>query len=172
MSDGSMRGSPFGGPSVRDDVEREIQSHLALRADELVPAGWDQDEARIEAERLFGDRAAISRECRRVTERHQRAVRRAKMWRSVWQDTKNAVRGWRGAQFLPGGFGRGAERLSFDVAATVYEEDDLFRWTPDGGSRDRWRSNCPSCSSRDRRPPVARAAWGCSMIRSGGNSPS
>jgi putative ABC transport system permease protein len=74
-------------------VEREIRAHLAFRAEELEQAGWPPDEARREAERLFGDRVAISEECRQLTRRHDRAVRRTKMWGSVWQDLRHTVRG-------------------------------------------------------------------------------
>jgi putative ABC transport system permease protein len=79
--------------SPREDVDREIRAHLALRAEELEQAGWAAEEARREAERLFGDRRAIADECRRLTERHDRSMRRAKMWGSVWSDLKYAVRG-------------------------------------------------------------------------------
>ena len=32
---------------TRDDVEREIRSHIALRAEELERAGWAAEEARV-----------------------------------------------------------------------------------------------------------------------------
>jgi putative ABC transport system permease protein len=88
VRDGAVRGL-----SPREDVEREIRAHLAFRAEELEQAGWPPDEARREAERLFGDRVAISEECRQLTRRHDRAVRRTKMWGSVWQDLRHTVRG-------------------------------------------------------------------------------
>ena len=89
MSGGRPRaGSVFGRGSPREDVEREIRAHIALRAEELEEAGWSPREALEEAERLFGDRASIAEECRRVTERHDRSVRRAKMWGSFMQDGK------------------------------------------------------------------------------------
>jgi predicted permease len=84
--------SVFARTSAREDVDREIRSHLALRAEELEQAGWSPAEAREEAGRLFGNRAAIAEECRRVTERHDRSVRRAKMWGSIWHDVKYALR--------------------------------------------------------------------------------
>ena len=45
-----------------------------------------------EAARLFGDRDAIAAECRRITERHDRAVRRTKMWGAVLHDLRYAAR--------------------------------------------------------------------------------
>jgi hypothetical protein len=38
----------------RDEIRRELETHLAERTDELVAAGWSQGEARQRAEREFG----------------------------------------------------------------------------------------------------------------------
>ena len=86
------RGSVFSRTSAREDVEREVRAHLALRAEELEDAGWSQEGAAREAERLFGDRSSIEAECRKITERHDRAVRRTKMWGAMLSDMKYAVR--------------------------------------------------------------------------------
>jgi putative ABC transport system permease protein len=93
MSRGWRRsGRVFGRSSAREDVDREIRSHLEFRAEELQGAGWTTDKARREAERLFGDRRAISEACRRVTERHDRSVRRDMMWGAILQDLSYAIR--------------------------------------------------------------------------------
>lgn len=43
-------------PAPDDSVAWEIEHHLAELADRLVAQGWDENEARREAERRFGDR--------------------------------------------------------------------------------------------------------------------
>jgi putative ABC transport system permease protein len=78
--------------SARDDIDREIGSHLDLRAEELEQEGWSVEEARIEAARLFGDRSTIAAECRRVIERQDRAKRRTMMWDAVVNDARYALR--------------------------------------------------------------------------------
>lgn len=86
------RGSVFSRMSAQEDADREIRAHLALRAEELEQDGWSAAEARRESERLFGDRQAIAAECRRITERHDRTVRRAKMWGAILHDLRYAAR--------------------------------------------------------------------------------
>jgi predicted permease len=132
------RGSVFSRISPREDADREIRSHLALRSEELEQAGWGPEEARREAERLFGDRRAIADECRRLTERHDRAVRRAKMWGSVWNDLRYSVRGlarspgFTLAAVLTLGVGIGANTAIFSVVHGVlmkplpYEEPEAL----------------------------------------------
>ena len=82
----------FSGPSVSEDVDREIRAHLALRAQELIDRGWDASAAEDEALRLFGDRATVARACTQITMSHDRAVGRAKMLENVWQDIRYGVR--------------------------------------------------------------------------------
>ncbi len=158
MSGGRPRaGSVFGRGSPREDVEREIRAHIALRAEELEEAGWSPREALEEAERLFGDRASIAEECRRVTERHDRSVRRAKMWGSFMHDVKYALRalarspGFTLAGVLTLAIGIGANAAIFSVVYGVllkplpYDEPEalvqLFELRNDGGTMSvAWRN--------------------------------
>lgn len=78
--------------SAREDAERELEAHVSLRAAELVEGGWDARDAEVEARRLLGDKDAIARECADVTEKHHRAVRRARVVEAMIQDLRYAVR--------------------------------------------------------------------------------
>lgn len=125
MGRGGERRRPFGGPSPEEDVEREIRAHLALRAEELEQAGWSPEDARVEAQRLFGDREAIESECSKITESHDRAVRRWEMWSGIFQDVQYAVRTlWRSpgftlASLLTLAVGIGANAAIFSVTYAV-----------------------------------------------------
>jgi hypothetical protein len=60
------RGRIFPRFSAGEDVERELEAHVAMRADELVADGWSPEEAKQEAHRLLGDRRALERECAEI----------------------------------------------------------------------------------------------------------
>ncbi|MEJ2204663.1 MAG: ABC transporter permease [Gemmatimonadota bacterium] len=77
---------------VSEDVEREIEAHIALHVEELVGAGWDPRAAREEALRRFGDRDRIAAAAAAVTRRHHRAVGRMEMFDTLWQDIRYGVR--------------------------------------------------------------------------------
>jgi len=78
--------------TVREDVDRELESHIALRAEELVAEGWEPAAAREEAARLLGDTTEIARACVGIVRGHQKAVRRAGMVEAVWQDLRFGLR--------------------------------------------------------------------------------
>ena len=84
---------------LHEDVRREIEAHLALRADELVAAGWEPGAARAEARRAFGDVDALSSECRHITRRARRTRRRVEMLGALGQDL---VFAWRMLRRAPG----------------------------------------------------------------------
>lgn len=84
--------SVLGARSVADDVDREIEAHLAMRAEELEAEGWDPAAAREEARRLFGDRDQVSRACRAIAKSHRRVVGRMMMLEAIWKDVRYAAR--------------------------------------------------------------------------------
>ena len=88
----SRREGVFPRFSIRDDVERELDVHVALRAEELVREGWDPAEATVEARRLLGDRTDIASECVEIVSSHQRAERRARIVDGIVQDVKYGAR--------------------------------------------------------------------------------
>lgn len=77
---------------VPEDVRRELESHIAMKVEELVGLGWTQAAAKAEAERVFGDAATIEAECLAYAERQRRTVRRARLFDTLWQDVRQGVR--------------------------------------------------------------------------------
>ncbi|HTO73697.1 MAG TPA: ABC transporter permease, partial [Gemmatimonadales bacterium] len=78
--------------SVNEDVRRELAHHLAERQKELEAQGWSPAEAATEARRSFGDLSAVEEECRAITRRVRKSVRRAESLESWRQDL---VLAWR-----------------------------------------------------------------------------
>lgn len=119
------RSGPIRRRSVHEDVEREVRAHLALRSEELERSGWSAADARVEAERLFGDRDAIEHECRKITESRDRAVRRWEMWQGMMQDVSYALRNLRRSpgfaltSLLTLAMGIGANAAIFSVTYSV-----------------------------------------------------
>ncbi|MGW8265876.1 MAG: ADOP family duplicated permease [Longimicrobiales bacterium] len=92
MSGGEQRRRILPRFRLEEDVEREMDAHLGLAEEELIQAGWDPPEARKEAMRRFGDRAALAEECLRISKGVQRAVRREKRLESMMQDVRYGLR--------------------------------------------------------------------------------
>ncbi|MDX1646785.1 MAG: ABC transporter permease [Longimicrobiales bacterium] len=78
--------------TIRDDVERELESHVQMRTDELMQDGWSREEAEAEARRLLGPRAEIARQCESISRSHERVARRWRAMDTVVQDLKYATR--------------------------------------------------------------------------------
>jgi predicted permease len=181
------RGGVFSRPSIRDDVDREIWSHLSFRTEELIARGWSPEEARREAARLLGDRLRITEACVDIVRRHQRAVRRATMMDAILQDLRF---GWRSAIRSPGfalvalltlALGIGANTAIFSVVQGVLfeplgfdePEELVVVWEnrQDGGTMSvawpnfvDWREQSPSFSEL-----FAYAEWSTTVL--GGATP-
>jgi predicted permease len=77
---------------IRTDIDDEVAFHLAMRIDDLRRDGLSETDARAQAAREFGDRAAHDQACEpidRVTERRSRWHRLAS---ELWQDTRVGLR--------------------------------------------------------------------------------
>jgi len=94
----SGRGDPGTGGSIfprfrlGEDVDREIEAHLALCADELIRDGWDPADAREEAGKRFGNEDRIRRQCRSVERHHRRRKGRMQMVQGTIQDLRYGAR--------------------------------------------------------------------------------
>jgi putative ABC transport system permease protein len=119
-SGGRRRGRLFERP-VREDVRRELDSHLAMKVEELVTRGWSPAAALSEAERLFGDAAAIETECSAIAARQRRSLLLARWFETVLQDVRQGIRvlgrqrAFTVAAILTLGLGIGANVAVFSV---------------------------------------------------------
>lgn len=117
--------------SVREDVDRELESHIAFRAEELERAGWSPGEARAEAERRFGDLAAVAEAARAEAETTRKRKDRASMFEALWRDVRIGARslartpGFVVVVVLTLALGVGANTAVFTVVSGV-----LFRPPP------------------------------------------
>ena len=79
-------------PAVDDEVDDELEFHLAMRASKLAAGGLSGDEARREALRQFGDMRAVRSECLIIDQERERAMRRAIRFEDLRRDAAFAVR--------------------------------------------------------------------------------
>ena len=112
-------------PDARRDVADEIRFHLDMRAQELIEQGMSKEEALREAQRQFGDVAAIEAECRDERLARTRERGRREWWRGFGMDLRYAVRslrtnvGFTLAGVLTLGLGIGAAAAVFTVVDGV-----------------------------------------------------
>lgn len=106
------------GSDDRSAVSDELEHHLELAAEELVDAGWDEEEARAEAERRFGDLEETRAYCERMQSERERKQRREAMFSmdELRQDVRYALRSFRRA---PGYAGLVILTLAFGIAANT-----------------------------------------------------
>ena len=80
-------------PSTRDDVENELQFHLAEMEDLLMAKGATREVARDEARRRLGDIERLRKELRMMAEDTRRTVRRTQWIEDLASDLRFAARG-------------------------------------------------------------------------------
>jgi len=80
---------------AREDVDAEIAFHLDMRAEELIAAGLDPDEARRRAEREFGDVRRARADLVPPARRHERRGRLLARLAELRGDIRYGVRGLR-----------------------------------------------------------------------------
>src|SRR6185312_5750044 len=78
--------------SIDADVGAEIDTHLAMRVDELVAGGMSPDAARAEARRQFGDVERTRANLAALDAAQHAEARSAEWWRGFGQDVRLAWR--------------------------------------------------------------------------------
>src|SRR5688500_4667173 len=107
---------PERGPSVPEEVEEELDFHLAMRVRELVAEGMSEAEARAEAVRRFGDLSGVKAECRRLGAERESGRRRGELLSELRQDLVFGVRQLRRA---PGFTAVATLTLALGIGATT-----------------------------------------------------
>jgi putative ABC transport system permease protein len=77
---------------VAEEVDEELAFHAEMTIRELVARGRTPQQARDEAERRFGNSAAVSLACRRLGEQRDRHARRAEYFSELRTDLRFALR--------------------------------------------------------------------------------
>jgi predicted permease len=87
----------FLGADPSGDVHDELTFHEEMRVEDLVRRGLSETEARERARLEFGDAAAIRAQLEATARRRVARQERARVWESVQQDLRFAVRTLRGS---------------------------------------------------------------------------
>jgi putative ABC transport system permease protein len=82
----------FGRPDVDEEVDAELEFHLAMRTRELMARGMSETHARREALDRFGDLVRARRECRSLGHQREQRMRLLQYCSELRQDAAFAVR--------------------------------------------------------------------------------
>ena len=82
----------LGRPTVDDEVDDELDFHLAMRRRELMAGGLTEDQARKAAVERFGDITRARRECRAIGHQREQRMRLLQYLSELRQDAAFSVR--------------------------------------------------------------------------------
>ncbi len=82
----------LGRPSVDEEVDAELEFHLAMRQRELMARGLSEAQARQAALDKFGDVRRARRECRAIGHQREQRMRLHQYWSELRQDAAFSVR--------------------------------------------------------------------------------
>jgi putative ABC transport system permease protein len=82
----------LGRPAVDEEVEAELEFHLAMRRRELIAKGMSEAEAHRAAEDRFGDLRRARRECRAIGHQREQRMQVAQYFSELRQDTTFSLR--------------------------------------------------------------------------------
>ncbi|MBW3533687.1 MAG: ABC transporter permease [Gemmatimonadetes bacterium] len=130
-------------PPVEVEVDEELEHHVRMRARDLVAEGWDEDAARREALRRFGDLERVRTTCRKLGSEREARMRWDALWSETVRDVAHGIRqvgrrpGFAAVAVLTLALGIGANTAVFSVVRGVllrplpYAEPDrlVSLWT-------------------------------------------
>lgn len=112
-------------PDLGADVDDEVEHHLRESTDALVAEGWDEDAARMEALRRFGEMETRARELIALQRKRAGRIQRREWGWSILSDLRFAMRSLRGNPVFAGSviltlaLGAGAATAVFSVLDAV-----------------------------------------------------
>src|SRR5262245_34538313 len=86
------------GRDVRGVVDDELRFHLAMRSEELVGQGMTPDEARVAAEKEFGELRAVRDACVTIERRRTRNLRLRELTMDFFDDLRFGARSLRSSR--------------------------------------------------------------------------
>src|SRR6185312_3259736 len=126
-----------GGRAVDRAVDDELQFHFDMTMRDLMSRGMNEDDARAEATRRFGDVGATRERLATIDRARAGHERRAEWWSAFAQDLRYAIRGLRLkpgfaiAVILTLGLGIGANATMFQVVDRLLFRPPAYLATPD-----------------------------------------
>ena len=78
--------------SVPEEVDSELDFHVAMRTRQLIADGWEPAAAHTAAIARFGDLRAVNYECRTIATQRERDMKRTEYLGELVSDVRFAVR--------------------------------------------------------------------------------